>query len=134
MDENSQLELEPEVITQREATTDANQSLSVEYGVQIYDDDSQKSIYDNEQIEKAIYADENSYELNTVEYLIEPYFAEVQEYPQNTGVSMESIADKLFMVVVFIQLIVIFYFVVMYVRKRRQKNENIHNKLRQVGA
>ncbi len=134
MSEPNSLELEPEVINQRDANNKANENISEKYDVDIFTDDSTIKINDNDLIEKTIYSNNEIYELDTVQYLIEPYFNDIQEYPQNVDVSMEEIGNKVLMIVIFIQLLVIFYFIILFIKKRRRKNEDIHNKLQRMGT
>lgn len=134
MNETNSLELEPEVINQRDSSSNINENLSKKYNIDIYTDSSNKQIYDDDEIKKTIYSDDKEYKLNTVQYLVEPYFNEVQEYPQYVEVNMSDIGNKVLMFVVFIQLMIMFYFIVIYVKKRRQKNEKLHNQLYQMGT
>ncbi|MFV0288982.1 MAG: hypothetical protein ACK5HR_06005 [Mycoplasmatales bacterium] len=134
MNETNSLELEPEVINQRDSSSNINENLSKKYNIDIYTDSSNKQIYDDDEIKKTIYSDDKEYKLNTVQYLVEPYFTEVQEYPQYVEVNMSDIGNKVLMFVVFIQLMIMFYFIVIYVKKRRQKNEKLHNQLYQMGT
>lgn len=134
MNDSNSLELEPEVINQRDKkNSKTNENLSEKYNVDIYEDGTNKQISDNEQIKKTIYSNGDNYKLNTIQYLTEPYFKEVQEYPQDEGIDFQSLGNKIYLSVVFIQLVIIFYFIVMYIKKRRQKNENIHNKISKLG-
>ncbi len=134
MDESNSLELEPEVINQRDSNNATNENLSKKYDVDIYKDSSNKKIYDTDKIKEALYSNNETYELNTVQYLIEPYFKEIQEYPQKIENNVEDVGNNVLMVVIFIQLLVIFYFIVLYVKKRRRKNENLYNKLYKMGT
>ncbi len=134
MSEPNSLELEPEVINQRDANNKANENISEKYDVDIFTDDSTIKINDNDLIEKTIYSNNEIYELDTVQYLIEPYFKDIQEYPQNVDVSMEEIGNKVLMIVIFIQLLVIFYFIILFIKRRRRKNEDIYNKLQRMGT
>lgn len=135
MDSQSSLDMKPDVINQRESNGAAStENIAEKYNVQIYEDESIKQLNDNEQIAKRIYSNDDEYNLNTVEYLMEPYFTEVQKYPLDSGINSAELGNKIFLGVIFIQLLIIFYFTIMYIKKRRQKNENIHNMFSKVGA
>lgn len=134
MNEENSLELEPEVINQRDSNSEANENITKKYDIDIYNDNSNKEIYNNKKIEETIYSNNKTYDLNTVQYLIDPYFKEIQEYPQNVDTKIEDIGNNVLMVVIFIQLLFIFYFIILYIKKRRRKNENLHNKLQRMGS